>query len=115
MTNENLFDFSDTSDLPPEMAKRLEAKSSRGTPDWATKLVDVLATTPMALSIAQVLAVAARAGIEVPAETTVRSWLNKAVDAGTIVKPTRQSYAGPTLAVVEAVESDDDILAGIDG
>ena len=119
MTNANLYDFSDTSDLAPEMAKRLETKSAGGTPEWATALYAVVAGAPIALSIAQVMAVAARAAIEVPAETTVRTWLNRGVDAGSISKPTRQTYAGPDAAgeeepVEDAVETDDDILAGLD-
>lgn len=120
MTNTtDLYNFNDTSDLPEEMAKRLETKAAGGTPEWATALYAVVAGAPMALSIAQVMAVAARAEIEVPAETTVRSWLNRGVEAGLVSKPTRQSYAGPVEAAEEVaeeapVESDDDILAGLE-
>lgn len=98
----NLYDFTDTSDLDPAIAARLENKRTVATPEWVGSLVALIAGAPQALSIAQVLAVAARAEIELPAETTVRNWLNKAVQSGEIGKPSRQSYSSVEIAVAAA-------------
>lgn len=76
---------------------------------------------PRALGIKEIIAVAVASGIEVPAETTVRTYLNRAAEDGRIVKPTRQTYAAAGAVEGEASEADaadeiegeDDPLAGL--
>jgi len=53
----------------------------------------------------------------VPAETTVRTYLNRAAEDGRIVKPTRQTYAAAGAATegdaADEIEGEDDPLAGL--
>lgn len=108
----NPFDFSDLSDLPDTLAQRL---SGPGGSTEYLKLVDVVkagaARGIKTLSAAEITAVAIRMDIfgeKVPAEVTVRNWLNKAVEAGQLCKPTRQSYGLPG-TVSDVVDEDDDL------
>lgn len=111
----DLYDFSDVSDLPEAVAARLTRERSE--PSGVADVVEIVSEAPRALTLAQVLAVAARKGVELPVETTVRSYLNRAVDDGRLVKPTRQTYAGPTDAedtgMTEQPEIDADELADL--
>jgi len=90
----NLFDFTDLSDLPEELAGRM-AGSTAVNPNVAIYAGIVQAgaqagATP--LSISQIEAVARRMGIEVKSQQSIRGALNAAVAAGTLMKPTRQTY-----------------------
>lgn len=111
MTNFN-FDFS-----------ALPAAPVRGgvEPELVGVFAALVNAAPRALGIKEIIAVAAASGIEVPAETTVRTYLNRAAEGGRIVKPTRQTYAaavrpGAAAGSVDAadeIEGDDDPLAGL--
>lgn len=108
MTNFN-FDFS-----------ALPAAPVRGgvEPELVSVLAALVNAAPRALGIKEIIAVAVASGIEVPAETTVRTYLNRAADDGRISKPTRQTYAaaGPNPASVpglDAAPDEEDPLAGL--
>jgi len=109
MTNFN-FDFS-----------ALPAAPVRGgsEPELVGVFAALVNAAPRALGIKEIIAVAAASGVEVPTETTVRTYLNRATEDGRIVKPTRQTYAAAGAAteaeVVIAldIEGDDDPLAGL--
>lgn len=110
MTNFN-FDFS-----------ALPAAPVRGgaEPELVGVFAALVNAAPRALGIKEIIAVAVASGIEVPAETTVRTYLNRAAEDGRIVKPTRQTYAGAGAEVEEAsedaaddIEDADDLLAGL--
>lgn len=110
----DLYDFSDTSDLPEDIAAKLAA-SSGGESPIVQQLVDLVNGAPMALSMAQIIAVATRAGVELPAATTVRGYIVEAAKAGRISRPSRQTY-GPAVEAAETVEEApaeevDDVLA----
>lgn len=123
----DLYDFSDTSDLPEDVAAKLTAAGAAENPS-IQKIVDLVNGAPRALSMAEIIAVATRAGIELPADTTVRSWIVKAAEAGRIARPTRQTYGPITeaveapvaeeavaeTAVVAAADLSDDPLAGLE-
>lgn len=96
--NKNVYDFSDISDLPEAIAKRVavENKSVAATA-WAKIVIDGAKHGMPNMEINQIIAVATRLGIEVPTAQTVRGYLNKAVENGLLVKPTRQTYAGANL------------------
>jgi hypothetical protein len=83
--------------------------SAAGEPALVAALVELLHAAPRALTLKEVLTVLEDSGIEKPADTTVRSYLNRAAADGRISKPTRQSYAGvqPTDPVDEADALDD--------
>ena len=89
----NPFDFADLSDLPEELQKRLHTDTT----DNAKVYADVVRKGAEAgfdeLDINQIMAAATRMGIEVPTQQTVRGYLNKGVDLGTLSKPSRQTYA----------------------
>ena len=109
MTNFN-FDFS-----------ALPAAPVRGgvEPELVGVFAALVNAAPRALGIKEIIAVATASGIEVPAETTVRTYLNRAAEDGRIVKPTRQTYAAAGSAVeddagsVDATDEGDDPLAGL--
>ncbi|WFG40863.1 hypothetical protein ParaKuw1_00030 [Paracoccus phage ParKuw1] len=81
--------------------------SAAGEPELVSTIVELLSAAPRALTLREVITVLNDSGIETPADTTVRSYLNRAAADGRISKPSRQSYAG---AVVEgeAVEAADE-------
>lgn len=117
----DLYDFSDLSDLPKEMQARLTSNGGVE-PEWVGEVEDIIVNAPKALSLAQVIAVAIRKSVELPAETTVRSRINTLVTEGRVSKPTRQTYAkpgstenapveDPTVDALDAAE--DDPLADI--
>ena len=111
MTNFN-FDFS-----------ALPAAPVRGgvEPELVSVFAALVNAAPRALGIKEIIAVAAASGIEVPAETTVRTYLNRAAEDGRIVKPTRQTYAAAAAVeggasetdAADEIEGDDDPLAGL--
>lgn len=111
MTNFN-FDFS-----------ALPAAPVRGgvEPELVGVFAALVNAAPRSLGIKEIIAVAVASGIEVPAETTVRTYLNRAADDGRIVKPTRQTYAAAGAVEGDASEADaadeieggDDPLAGL--
>ena len=102
----NPFDFSDLSDLPEELANKLTAETN-GNVDAFVGVVHQGAAAGLAtIEINQIMAAAIRLGIEVPTQQTVRGYLNKAVEQGKLVKPTRQTYAVP--GAVEAAEAADE-------
>lgn len=105
MTNFN-FDFS-----------ALPAAPVRGgvEPELVGVFVALVNAAPRALGIKEIIAVAVASGIEVPAETTVRTYLNRAAEDGRIVKPTRQTYGAADAVESVAPEADaaDDIV-GVD-
>ena len=88
MTNFN-FDFSA---LPAAPVRGVE-------PELVGVFAALVNAAPRALGIKEIIAVAAASGIEVPAETTVRTYLNRAAEDGRIVKPTRQTYSAVGAAV----------------
>lgn len=98
----SIYDFSDTSDLPEDIAAKL-AVSSGGESPVVQQLVDLVNGAPMALSMAQIIAVATRAGVELPAATTVRGYIVEAAKAGRIARPSRQTY-GPIGGPVEPLD-----------
>lgn len=106
----DLYDFSDLSDLPEEMQTKLSSNGG-AEPALVQEMVEIIVNAPRALSLAQVIAVAIRKGLELPAETTVRSYVNRAAEDGRIVKPTRQTYAAPGTPVEEAAEVAGDDVA----
>lgn len=91
--NNNPFDFSDLSDLPDDLAKKLHTDADENARVYA----DVIAKGNEAgladLTINQVMAAAMRMGIDVPTQQTVRGYINRASELGLIHKPTRQTYA----------------------
>jgi len=108
MTNFN-FDFS-----------ALPAAPVRGgvEPELVGTFAALVNAAPRALGIKEIIAVAVASGIEVPAETTVRTYLNRAAEDGRIVKPTRQTYAGAATEAegddaADEIEGEDDPLAGL--
>lgn len=103
MTNFN-FDFS-----------ALPAAPVRGgvEPELVGVFAALVNAAPRALGIKEILAVATASGIEVPAETTVRTYLNRAADDGRIIKPTRQTYsagAGSVEGGASEANANDDIF-----
>lgn len=98
----DIYDFSDLSDLPEEMQTRLTANGGVE-PEWVAEVEDIIVNAPKPLSLAQVIAVAIRKKVDLPAETTVRSRINSLKDEGRVSKPTRQTYAAPGAKVEETV------------
>lgn len=78
--------------------------SAAGEPELVSTIVELLAAAPRALTLKEVVTVLNDSGIETPADTTVRSYLNRAAADGRITKPSRQSYAGAA-AEGEATEA----------
>lgn len=104
-SNVNPFDFTNLSDLPEELAKKLATETT----DHAKVYADVIRKGAEAgfaeLEINQIMAAAIRMGIEVPTQQTVRGYLNKGVELGLISKPSRQTYGvGNVQASPEAAE-----------
>jgi hypothetical protein len=92
----NLFDFTDMTDLPDALVKRLSGPSGAVNPN-----IDIFASIVEAgakagagsLSISQIEAVAWKMKLEnIPAQQSIRNALNAAVKANRLVKPTRQTY-----------------------
>ncbi len=127
----DLYNFADTAGVPEEIANAVNAERTSGlNQELYDAVVAVVVGAPKALTIKQVLFVLHKLGtVKVPAETTVRAYLNRAKDNGDIGKPSRQSYwtvesdageveedtAGEdqTQEPVGEVEEEDDLLAGL--
>lgn len=77
--------------------------SAAGEPELVSTVVELLTAAPRPLTLKEVVTVLTDSGIETPADTTVRSYLNRAAADGRISKPSRQSYAGP---VAESAEGE---------
>lgn len=128
MTDKNPFDFSDVSDLPGDIAKKLTASPAAVAYVGVLPILTAAAAAGVpALSLNQVLAAGFRMGITLPTAATVRKWLNDAEGAGKVVKPNRNTYAiapaaegvvateatADTPVADEPVEEADDPLAGL--
>ena len=102
----NLFDFTDVSDLPEDLAKRMTSGGVVN-PNVATYAAIVEAGAEAgvaALNISQIEAVATRMGIDpVASQQTIRNALNIAVKGNRLVKPSRQTYGVPTPDAAVAV------------
>lgn len=101
----DLYDFSDLSDLPEDLQSKLASNGGQE-PALVGQIVDIVVNAPRILTLAQIIAVATRMGLELPAETTVRAYVNRAVKDGRIVKATRQSYGAPVPGEEAAEEAD---------
>lgn len=88
----NIYDFSDMEGIPTELADAIQKERTGRNQELYAAVVKVVQGAPIALGIKQVLVVLHKMGVEVPAESTVRSYLNVAHKAGEIGKPSRQSY-----------------------
>jgi hypothetical protein len=87
-------------------------------PEGVATVAALVNAAPRALTLAEVVAVLGASGIEAPAASTVRSYLNRAAADGRITKPSRQSYAAAAAAVegeaqVEGSDEGDDPLADL--
>ena len=102
MSNENvaanLFNFANTDGVPAEVVEAVNKERASGiSKELYDAVVFVAANSPEKLAIKQVVfvlhkLVAAGKLEKVPAETTVRDYLNRAVASGDIGKPSRQTY-----------------------
>jgi len=108
----NLFDFTDVSDLPVDLAKRMTSGGIvNPNVDIYAGIVEAGAKEGVAaLNISQIEAVATRMGIEVASQQSIRNALNFAVKNNRLVKPSRQTYGvagtevvGPTPVTLAAV------------
>ena len=90
--------------------------SAAGEPELVSTIVDLLAAAPRALTLKEVVTVLNDSDIETPADTTVRSYLNRAAADGRISKPSRQSYAGAVAEgeTTEATEEADAVTEADD-
>lgn len=94
----DLFNFADTAGVPDEVAAQVNKERKSGLNESLyDAIVAVVTGAPKAVTIKQVVfvlhkLVAAGSLEEVPAESTVRTYLNRAKENNDIGKPTRQSY-----------------------
>lgn len=105
----NPFNFADVSDIAavnPELAGKVANQAQ----DKINSVVSIFAAAAAAgagaLTISQLQIAAIRMAIELPADATVRKYINDAIKQGSVVKVTRQSYAAVEAGV--AVEADAD-------
>lgn len=90
--NKDLYNFSDLSDLPREIARKLTTRSES---TKAAEYAAIVNEAPLPkLSITQIMAVAIRkfGAANVPGQQSIRGYLNAAHEAGLISKPSRQFY-----------------------
>ncbi|MEM9476175.1 MAG: hypothetical protein AAGA71_12840 [Pseudomonadota bacterium] len=90
------FDFSDLSDLPEELQKKLNTETQDRASEFAAVVIKGAEAGHDQLTINHIIAAATRMGMDIPSQQTVRGYLNKAVDMGLISKPTRQTYGLPS-------------------
>ena len=114
----DLFDFADLTDLPAELADKLQRGGDDSAKEWAEIVTLGAERGYTELSINQIIAVASRMGKEIPTQQTVRNYLNRAVELKLIGKPTRMSYGpvgaeGAADAPADEVTTDSDPLAGL--
>lgn len=105
----NPFDFTKTDDLPADLAKRLTRSTDDKAKEWADVVNLAAHFGAGSLDIAHVVAAATRLGLDVPAETTVRTYLNRALELDMIEKPTRQTYGAKSKAKPATVETADPV------
>lgn len=98
----NFFDFNDVSDLPEELQKSFQSDQLEAAREYADIVDAGYAAGYSKLGIKQIIAAAIRMGKKPPTETTVRNYLNRAVEAGLIVKPTRATYGSLDADPLEA-------------
>lgn len=101
----------------PELA----AKVANGNQDKIDMVVGILEAGleagVAAMTIAQIEVVAIRANIALPAAASVRKYLNTAIDQGSIMKPSKQTYALVAAGLVadetaaEPEEEEDELAA----
>lgn len=115
----NFAALADIAAVNPELA----SKVANGNQDKIDMVVGILGAALEAgvasLSIAQIEVVAIRANIALPAAASVRKYLNTAIDQGSVMKPSKQTYAlvaaglvaDETAAEPDAEEEDE--LAGL--
>ena len=89
----NIFDFNNTDDLPKELGNKLKTEKL----DRSAPFVEVLRMAADQnvgpLDLNQITAAYVRLGNEAPVNSTLRGYINSAVEAGLVVKPSRQTYA----------------------
>ena len=93
-TGLDLFDFDDLSDVPEELSRTLVKETS----DNALKYANLVKSAfeygyTGTLNITKIMIAANRAGFPKKTQASVRIYLNDAVNAKLIKKPTRQTYA----------------------
>ena len=94
-----LFDFSNTADLPQEVADKLNKEKAENAKTYGA----LVSAAGRSVNISEIEAAAIRAfgKDNVPSQATIRKYLNDAVELGYLTKPTRQSYAGVGVVVTE--------------
>lgn len=90
--SKNPFDFSDLSDLPEDLQKKLHTEGADHAKEYAEVVRKGIEAGMTELDINQIMAAALRLGMDVPTQQTVRNYLNKAVELNLITKPSRQTY-----------------------
>jgi len=106
-TMTNLFDFTDVSDLPEDLAKRMTSGGSvNPNVETYSAIVEAGAVAGVAaLNISQIEAVATRMGIDpVASQQSIRNALNLAVKGNRLIKPSRQTYG---VKVVDTADTAD--------
>lgn len=103
-----LFDFSNTTDLPQEVADKLNKEKAENAKTYGA----LVAAAGRSVNISEIEAAAIRVfgKDNVPSQATIRKYLNDAVELGYLTKPTRQSYAG--VGVVATVDPLAEALGG---
>lgn len=116
----DLFNFADTAGVPEDVAASVNKERKSGLNEALyDATVAVVTGAPKAVTIKQVVfvlhkLVAAGSLEEVPAESTVRTYLNRARENGDIGKPSRQSYWTVESDAGEADEAEAGEAAGAD-
>lgn len=94
----DLFNFADTAGVPEDVAGAVNKERRSGLDEALyDAVVAVVNASPKAITIKQVIfvlhkLVAAGQLEKVPAENTIRNYLNRARENGDVGKPSRQSY-----------------------
>ena len=109
MSNTNIFDFADLSDISeahPKLVAKFQKEENAGIAEWEGVLKAAFDAGAGPLDITKLTIAAVRLGIDVKSSATIRTYLYAAVAKGTAKKPTRQTYAWHEY--VEPVKEDDD-------
>ena len=113
----DLFNFADTAGVPEDVAGAVNKERRNGLDEALyDAVVAVVNASPKAITIKQVIfvlhkLVAAGQLEKVPAENTIRNYLNRARENGDVGKPSRQSYWTADKDVPDA-EATDETAAG---
>lgn len=106
----NPFDFADLSDIAetnPELAKKV-ANAAQDNIDAVVGIFKAAANAGAAvLSIAQLQVAAIRMDVKLPADATVRKYINTAIEQGSLQKVTRQTYAHVDAGVTAEVDANE--------